>query len=42
MNTAIIGITISVLNIIPSVAQTKQTSPLKLVQYHSQMHQHNG
>ncbi|NEP90751.1 MAG: hypothetical protein F6K18_30260 [Okeania sp. SIO2C2] len=42
ITTAIIGITISVLNIIPSVAQTKQKSPLKLVQDHSQMHQHNG
>ncbi|NET30136.1 hypothetical protein [Okeania sp. SIO1I7] len=39
---AIVGITISVLNIMPSVAQTKQKLPMKLAQDHSQMHQHNG
>lgn len=39
---AIVGITISVLNIMPSVAQTKQKSLMKLAQDHSQMHQHNG
>ncbi|MGB3513602.1 MAG: hypothetical protein WBA93_31230 [Microcoleaceae cyanobacterium] len=42
ITTAIVGITISVLNVMPSVAQTKQKLPLKLVQNHSQMHQHNG
>ena len=42
ITTAIIGITISFLDIMPSVAQTQQKSLIKLAQDHSQMHHHNG